>query len=248
MTPEVGWMAAALLVAGFVQGTVGFGFGMISMAVLPHLFGVRASVPVVSLLGLVMCLGVWWRWRAAFVPRAVVAPLVGSVVGAPLGAYFLASIARGLALGLLGAVMLAVALPSLLAAARGADGRVRRLEGVRRYGFPIGVVSGLFGGAFNSGGPPVILYGQASGWAPAAFRSQLQAIFFCSSLAQLAMLGARGVATRESLELAGLGLPAVLVGLTLGGRCAERLDTRAFRVTVWALLAALGLNFVRQAL
>jgi uncharacterized membrane protein YfcA len=39
-----------------------------------------------------------------------------------------------------------------------------------------------------------------------------------------------------------------VIGVTLGGSFAARLDTRAFRLLVWALLLLLGANFLRGAL
>lgn len=248
MTEEQLLLASAVLVAGFVQGTLGFGFGMLAMAALPHWLGVRESVPVVSLLGLVICVSVYWRWRASFEFAAVRPLMIGVALGAPLGAYGLSRVDKELALGALGVVMLFVAWPSLVASLRSEAEEPRRFEALRSHGLAAGFVSGLFGGAFNAGGPPLILYASASSWRPARFRANLQVLFLFSSLLQLAVLASTGVATSASLELMLIGLPAVLVGVTLGGACAGRLATQRFRVIVWVLLLALAANYVRQAL
>ncbi len=248
MTEEQLVLVGALLTAGLVQGTLGFGFGMISMAVLPHWFGVREVVPVVSLLGLVICVSVYWRWRASLDLASIRPVLLGITVGAPLGAYLLSSVDRRLALGLLGSVMLLVAVPSMLAACRKRSLAARPTGTSRAVGVLAGFISGLFGGAFNTGGPPVILYGSAKAWSPAAFRANLQVVFFFSSVLQLGVLARTGVATRASLELTAIGLPAILCGVALGTTLAKRLDTERFRIVVWALLIVLASNYLRQAL
>ena len=74
-------LAGAVFVAGFAQGTVGFGFGMISMAVLPVWFSVRELVPVVSLLGVVLSFSIYWRWRSGFEFTAVRPLLFGLAIG-----------------------------------------------------------------------------------------------------------------------------------------------------------------------
>jgi uncharacterized membrane protein YfcA len=240
-------LAGVVLCAGFVQGSVGFGFGMLSMAVLPYWLSVQEVVPIISLLGLFIIGSVLWRWRHSLEPGAIRPLLVGTLIGTPFGAYGLSWIDRRLALGVLGAVLVLVALPSFLAVWRGAPRSARAAERLEGWAWPIGVLSGLFGGAFNTGGPPLILYGSARGWAPSSFRANLQVVFLASSLVQLVVLFSTGIANQASLELAAVGLPAVLVGVTLGGSLAARLDTRAVRLLVWALLLLLGANFLREA-
>lgn len=248
MATEQWVLAGVVLCAGFVQGSVGFGFGMLSMAVLPYWLTVQQVVPIISLLGLVIIGSVLWRWRRSLELEAIRPLLIGTLLGTPLGAWGLSWVDRRLALGFLGAVLILVALPSLVAGWRGVTKRAAAGQRLERWAWPIGVLSGLFGGAFNTGGPPLILYGSARGWAPASFRANLQVVFLASSLVQLAVLSLTGVADRVSLELAAIGLPSVVIGVTLGGSFAARLDTRAFRLLVWALLLLLGANFLRGAL
>ncbi|MFQ5856424.1 MAG: hypothetical protein ACE5LU_12350, partial [Anaerolineae bacterium] len=48
----------------------------------------------------------------------------------------------------------------------------------RRWVYPVGFVAGCLGGAYNTPGPPVIVYGSLRQWPKQEFRAMLQA-FFC---------------------------------------------------------------------
>ncbi len=52
MTNVLLWAVAVLVLAGFVQGLTGFGFGMITMALLPLVMGFDQAQAVVTLAGL----------------------------------------------------------------------------------------------------------------------------------------------------------------------------------------------------
>ncbi len=238
-------LAGAVFVAGFTQGTVGFGFGMISMAVLPVCFSVRELVPVISLLGVVLSCSIYWRWRSGFEFTAVRPLMLGVAIGAPVGALFLSWVDRRIALVTLGVIIVAITLPNLLMREHEDEGRLRIIG---NHGVVTGVISGLFGGAFNTGGPPLILYGSASHWSPASFRANLQVVFIFSSVLQLAVLARTGVMDRRTFELALIGLPAVLAGVALGTVCARRVSTERFRVLVWLLLLVLAANCMWQAI
>ena len=243
------WLViAAVLLASFVQGAVGFGFGMISMAILPIAFDVPRLVPLVSLLGVAMSLHVLWRWRRAFDAAAVRPLVIGVCLGAPLGATALASVDRRIALGTLAVVLIGVAGPALYKEWRGltrADPRSRLLA---RHALLAGIVSGLFGGAFNTGGPPLILYGSASAWPPPAFRANLQVVFLFTSALQLTVLTRAGFIDAQTLRSTAIALPALFLGAGLGTLCTRSLASRRFRLLVWALLLVLAGNCLLGAL
>ena len=156
-------LLALLLVAGFTQGATGFGFGLVVMSVLPHVLDVREAVPLVSVYGLVLTIVMLWRYRAWISPRRFLPVLAGVAVGTPLGALYLRSIDPRVVTGTLGAFLLVYATTSLLAE-RGRGDAAPEVRIGRRWGPVAGLLGGLLGGAFNTGGPPIIVYATARGW------------------------------------------------------------------------------------
>ena len=236
-------LLALLLVAGFTQGATGFGFGLVAMSVLPHVLDVREAVPLVSVFGLVLCLAMLWRYRAHVDPRRFLPVLAGVAVGTPLGALYLRSINQQVVTGTLGAFLVVYATASLVAERerRGAAPQVRIS---RRWGPPAGLLGGLIGGAFNTGGPPIIVYATARGWDAGAFKANLQVLFLFNTATQLILFASWGMITPEILRLDLIGLPALLVGLFAGMWASARLDAVRFRRIVLALLVVFGVVFL----
>src|SRR6266481_2734540 len=55
-----------------------------------------------------------------------------------------------------------------------------------KYAFPFGFIAGILGGAYNTSGPPVVIYGTLRRWSPEYFRATMQCYFFFTYLATIA--------------------------------------------------------------
>jgi uncharacterized membrane protein YfcA len=235
--------AATVLVAGFTQGATGFGFGIVAMAVLPLVLGVKFAVPLVALLGIVLNGTLFWHFRRHVERRRLLPLVLGAPIGAPLGVTLLSAAGPALLMAVLGVVLVGYALLELLGRREKPD---REPPG-RGWGFAAGVAGGLLGGAFNTGGPPVILYGAASRWPQGTFKGVLQAYFLAVSVLQIGMLAANGLIVSEHLLLDAALLAPMGVGVWLGVKASGRLDRDRFRRLVLFAILALGAVFVYRA-
>jgi uncharacterized membrane protein YfcA len=99
------------------------------------------------------------------------------------------------------------------------------------------------------GGLPVAAFFAAQPIPPATFRATLVAYFAFLDLYTLVVLGAGGLVTRQSLALAALGLPVMLLGLFLGSRHFLKAPPEEFRrLAIWTLVALALLGLLRAAL
>ena len=235
-------MAAVVLVAGFTHGAVGFGFGMVVMSVLPLVLGLRVAVPVVALLGLVMNVGLFLRYRASVERRRLLPIALGAAVGAPLGVAVLHHVNPSLLAGALGVLLMAYVGWRFRSGVQGTPDTVSTTGGA-----VAGLLGGTLGAAFNIGAPPVIVYADRSGWPPAAFKGQLQAFFVEVTVLQLALFGATGLLGEGELSLAALLVPVLAVGAWLGVRASERMDRTRFRAAVLVVVFVLGANLATRA-
>jgi uncharacterized membrane protein YfcA len=104
-----------------------------------------------------------------------------------------------------------------------------------------GGLSGLFGGAFNSGGPPLIAYVYSRPGTPDELKATLQALFLCSTFARMAIASAQGVMSAGVLWEAAIATPFALAGQYVGNALSSRLSGERFRRAAWLGLLALGL-------
>ncbi|MCA9669827.1 MAG: sulfite exporter TauE/SafE family protein [Myxococcales bacterium] len=233
-------LAAALgmtALAALVQGTIGFGFAIVSVPVLSLVD--KRLAPVPQLLVVVpLTFAMFFRERGAADLRGLGWVLVGRFPGAALGVLAL-KMANALTLDLLVAASVLVAVVAI------ATGR-EVPRGPLSY-----VVAGLTSGAFavisSIGGPPLALLYR--GAAAGELRATLAAIF---SVGVLITIGSRliaGAISARDLALAIWMAPALAVGMWLSRSLIKRLgDGKAFRVAVLVVAGLAGVGLVVRAL
>jgi uncharacterized membrane protein YfcA len=234
-------VSLVVFVAVFVQSLVGFGSAMVAMALLGAGLGLAIASPLVALTSLTLEIGYLARRAAALNLGAVWRLIAGALAGVPLGMLALRRVPDHVLLPALGLVIGAYALYGLW------GGRLPQLQHPA-WGYGAGLLAGVLGGAYNTSGPPAIVYGDCRRWAPPEFKSNLQAFFLVAD--GLVVLGhtAAGNVTPTTLTYYALAVPAILFGLWLGFRLERRLAPAAFRRLALLLLLALGLRLIWTAL
>ncbi|MBK9232189.1 MAG: sulfite exporter TauE/SafE family protein [Anaerolineae bacterium] len=111
-----------------------------------------------------------------------------------------------------------------------------------------GFLAGLLGGAYNTPGPPVIIYGTLQGWPRNEFRSILQALFLFSSALVIASTPWWRPSHRHGGTHYLIGLPALLLGVGLGAQVDRRLDHDRFRQVLNVMILLTGLVLIAQEL
>jgi uncharacterized membrane protein YfcA len=228
---------AVFFLSQVVYSLYGFGAGMLAVAVLAFLFHDLADVVVLLLFTTFPTEAfVVWRDRAHVAWRELAVLLPGVALGAVGGTLLLdAGAGERWLFPALGAVLVLVAAYFLMA---GEETRPRALP--RGSASAAGVTSGVLGGLFGMGGPPVIIHLRVRGLDRRAFRASLLAIFLATGLVRLPTAVATGLAGRAIFVSALLVIPAGLAGLAIGHRLHLRVSERRFRQGVAVLLGLLG--------
>ena len=225
------------LLAAFTQSLTGFGSALVSMAVLPGLIGIRTAAPLVALITVTIDGVLLVRYRQALNLRAIWRLVTALVLGVPLGILVLRRVEERFVLAILGVVIAGYALYALLSP------RLPRLEHPAwAYGF--GFLAGVLGGAYNTSGPPVVIFGNCQRWPPSEFKGNLQGFFLVNDLLVIAGHALSRNLTALVLRDYLIVLPALIVGLFVGGRLDRRLDPGLFRKIVLVLLVVMGLRLL----
>ena len=223
-----------MLFASFTHTMVGFGSALIAMPILTKIVGVQVAAPLVALIVPTIEILLLIRYREAFNLRVVWRLIAGALAGIPIGVWALRQVDERIILSLLGVVLILYALYALLKF---------KLPELRHsswaYGF--GFIAGLLNGAYNTSGPPVIIYGNCRGWEPTEFKANLQGFFTVAGLWVIANHAFNGNFTPFIWQHYLLSSVAIMLGLWLGLKLDRYIDQATFRKIVLVMLIILGL-------
>ena len=231
------WIAAILFLSAFTQGLSGFGVALVSMALLPKLIGIQASIALVALVAFVVDLSVLLRYWRSLQFRQMLPLILASFVGVPLGIFLLRRLDESITLPILGIIIAGYALYALLGL------KLPTLK-ARGWAYGAGFLGGLLGGAYNTPGPPVIVYASCQAWEPDIFKGNLQAFFIQNSVIVLLGHYLSGNLTPEIWSLFWRGLPWLVVGVLTGLSMDRWINPQIFRRIVLVLLVVTGIRLV----
>jgi uncharacterized protein len=224
---------SVIFLAALLQTTSGFGFALLAMPLVALVIGVKAAAPLVAVVGFALYSVNLIRYRRSFERRIVLPLAVAAALGVPLGVWALGNLDEELVKSMLGVVLIAYALYGAW------KPRTAPLRS-DLWAYPAGFLAGFLGGAFNTPGPPVIIYGNLKQWPRDLFRSTLQALFLFSSSLVIVSHVAAGNLTRALLPTYLPLAPALLLGVWVGSLVDRRLNQQRFRTLVIVLLFVTG--------
>ncbi|MBF8747422.1 sulfite exporter TauE/SafE family protein [Pseudomonas putida] len=229
------WLIIALAIgaAYIVFGIAGFGTALVAGPVLIHFMPLSRVIPLLVLLDFVAAFGNLLPSRRDVVRDELLRLLPCMAVGCAVGVMFLLRLKTDVLLLSLGLFVTAYAVYALAVTVRPA-----RLAGY--WAVPMGVVGGLFGAMFGSGGFLYAIYLSARLQVKEQVRATQSALISSSTLVRLSLFLFAGVyADSDLLLLAAWLLPVMFAGLWIGRRVASKLSREAFvRLVTWLVLAS----------
>lgn len=224
-------------IAGMIQSATGFGSALIPMPILIRLFGIQIAASLISLSSLTIETILVLHFKRMINFRVVWQMVIGLVVGIPIGVWAPNYLQERFVFSVLGVVILGYALYALLQF---------RLPPLKRplWAYLAGFLSGLLGGAYNTTGPPAIIYADCQRWEPDQFKANLQGFFIVASILVAANHSLAGHYTFSILGLFFISLAAILLGIWTGLKISQRIHPDAFRKMVHWLLILLGVQLL----
>lgn len=245
------WLHLAFLIcvalATFAQSLTGFAFGLIllglvAMLHLAPLNEVSIAVSVLTLFNAAVTLaGSKTRLDISVLRPLLVTSLPGVVVGILLLGWLSGSQVTLLRV-LLGGVILLCSLMLVM------QTRPRAQRSGPLSFHIAGALTGLLGGLFASGGPPVVYHLYRQPLPYEIIRNTLVAVFAANALLRIALVLVQGHFTLNVLLLSAEALPLVLILSWLVKRYPPPLSLRAIRWIVFSLLVIAGGSLIGEAL
>ena len=227
------YAALVLFLAYFVRGMAGFGSGLIAVPLLTLSWPLPVILPLVVALDYIGSAGqsvrnarhIAWREQLVLVPFMI--------VGVAVGLYVLRAVPAALLARVLGGFVLVYAVYQLLP--RPPLRRSRMLAGV------CGVLGGLMGTVFGTGGPFYVIYLNLRQLDKTAFRATFASNFLLDGGVRLVAYVVVGLLRVQTLVAVIAALPVVSAALFAGGRLQARFSPRTFQWLISALLFGSGL-------
>jgi uncharacterized membrane protein YfcA len=231
-----------IFLAVFTQSLSGFGVALVAMALLPMIISIQTATPLVALVMVTIEVFLLIRYREALNIGAVWRIAAASLVGIPVGLFFLGSLNENIMMMLLGLIIAGYAIYALL---EDFTHRIKlpRLEHPA-WPYVAGLIAGVLGGAYNTSGPPVIIYGNCRRWGTAEFKSNLQGFFVVTSLVIAAGHVWSGNVSHAVWQYFLWSIPAMIVGIVAGTSLDPYLKPKTFRRIVLVLLVMMGARLI----
>lgn len=211
----VAWIVT--FAAATLQGTIGFGFSVLSVPILTLLDPAFTPIPQLFMAA-PLTLAAAWRERYNLDLSGLGWIVLGRVPGALLGAWMLTLLPERL----LDFVIAGIVFFAVLAIGSGWTIRLNRPNRV-----VAGFASGFSGTTSAIGGPPMaLLYRSAEG---SVIRSSLGAIFAIGLAINLSSLYATGAVVSDDYRVVGLLIVPALLGFAFSSRVKGRIGGQALR-------------------
>ncbi len=229
----LGLVAAAVLLAGFLRGFVGFGAALISVPVLSLILGPHAAIAVSNVMGLpavVQLLPEAIR-RAE---RPVVLPICLAIfLATPVGTWLLVIADPAvMKIAISGVVLVMVAILASGWRLKGDVGTAKLLTA--------GLVGGLVQGAAGVGGPPVVAVALSRPGPAVQQRANVLALMTAISLSSILPLLYYGLFTRQTVIVGLLLVPLYSGATALGSRYFALGGQAYYRRAALAVLAVIA--------
>jgi len=231
MMGELGVILPVMVIAAVVQGSTGFGFGLVFVGVLSLFIPVQNAAGLNALPALTVNVAILWRLHRHLVWKDLRWIAAATVLATPFGVMGLRLLNEQIMNGVL-AVVLAVAIvqPYL-----GRPGEARPWHSFW-VGVPMGVFSGLLAGAYGTGGPPAVAYVQSHRYERHRHVVCIQLLLVVAAVIRVGSLIAQDALTSEQWVINGIGALVVPPGVWGGLHLLRRLPRAWLRRAILGML------------
>ena len=232
-------LAAVIVGAGaFVQGTIGFGSGLLAMSLIPLFWDIAYAVGVLSPLGVALTTLLAYRLREHIHFSDIKWLLIPMPIGVVVGVWILSHWPNDAIKAFLGFLLVGYVVYSTRGPAP-SGGEPNPL-----YGGVAGLFSGVCSTTLGAGGPPILIYASTVNWPRDRFRGNLQGFFLVTATLSLIAQVQAGFVTTETITKTPFLVPGLILGALLGNKMASRISQEVFRKIVLVVLGLMRVLYL----
>lgn len=226
--------AIAVIMGAFMQGCLGFGFGMISvpLMLLVHM-PPGLVIPLQIPLSMMLIVPLAWQVRHHFNYRLVIPLWVGALLGLPVGMWILNHLNVYLLSMSVGVILVFMPIVMLMGWSHPLPNRFYTLV-------PVGMMSAILQGSISISAPPIILFLSNQGMDKDTFRANILLYFGGLGVIAFSNFAYQGMYTGEVLKMFALLVCCVPIGGWAGARLSRRIPQKLFRTLTLMVSALMG--------
>ena len=225
---------AILFLSTFIRSTFGFGNALVAMPLLAMVLDMKSTTPLVALVAFSIALTIIIGSFRSIRVKSVWRLIVSSLIGIPIGLIFLKNVDENIVKFILAVIIISVSVYNLI--------KPKLFELTHdRFAYFFGFFAGLLGGAYNTDGPPIVIYATLRRWPPEDFRATLQGYFLPTAFFITAGHGLSGLWTPPVIKYFLFSLPLVFLAIFLGGRLNKMIPAEKFIKYIYIFLIIVGL-------
>lgn len=235
MSPEIFvCLLTIFFISTFVRSSLGFGDALIAMPLLTLVVGLKTATPTVALVATTIAVTILAKnWKAADL-KATFGLVLSSFAGIPVGLVLLKGINEDFMKGLLGVILILYGLYNLLRP------HLKKISAAFWLIFLFGFIAGVLGGAYNTNGPPVVIYGTLRRWESHHFRVTMQSYLLPTGFLILLGHGLSGLWTTQVFKYYLFALPVVFLAIYIGEKAHLSMTQKHFDRYVNVALICMG--------
>jgi uncharacterized membrane protein YfcA len=229
-----------ILGAYFIRGITGFGSGLLSVPLLALIIPLQTVVPLILVLDLSAPLLMTRNARADVKWQEIIPLLPTSLIGIVIGVSLLVSLPREPLLTGLALFVILFGLRYLLNIH--GDRLVSKI-----WSIPTGLIGGLIGALFGTGGPPYVIYLAHRISEKSQLRATFSGLFMLDGSFRVITFIIMGLLGISLLPLIILSAPVMMLALYLGSRIHVGISNRQMLMLVGILLLISGGSLLVKA-
>jgi uncharacterized membrane protein YfcA len=113
-----------------------------------------------------------------------------------------------------------------------------------KWAILFGFFSGILGGAFNTNGPPVLIYFYLKDWDKFKQKASITGFFIVASILIVTSHAVSGFTTTTVLKHAGFAVPFLLAGILSGSSLFPKVSSKLYRKLILLFLTTMSLVLI----
>lgn len=232
---------AIIFVATLIRSTFGFGDALFAMPILAFTAGIKTATPLMALVGFSIALTIIIIDIKKVEIKSAIRLVISSFIGIPVGLLFFKGIDEDIIKIILGVLILLFSAYNLFKT------KLIQLKS-DKFAWIFGFTAGILGAAYNTSGPPVIIYGTIRKWNPKKFRASLQAYFLPTGFMLIIGHIIAGNITKPVVGTYLYSLPLILLAIFIGNLLNKKIPPGKFNIYIYVILIILGAILIINSL
>jgi uncharacterized membrane protein YfcA len=228
---------AIIFVSGFVRSAFGFGDSVLAMPLLALFISIKTATPLVGLCAVTYSILILYKEWHHIKFKDVLVLIITAFIGIPIGIYLLKGSYENSLKLILGSVIVIFSLFNIF------KPKLIFLKN-DKLAFVFGFIAGILGGAYNTAGPPVVIYSALRKWNPRTFRATMQGFFLPTGFMIIIGHFFVGLWTQEVLLKYIIALPFILLAIYLGALVNKRIHKDRFNIYIFSILLLAGVLLI----